>query len=123
MRPDPTGKIIALVLLSIFLLGLFSLFLRLCATNSCSASGSQQSECQVNCALNVKCCCFKWKVCPDNNSSSSRSRSAVAPVATATGSAGRRDDLLPVPPPAYQELFPQGVPEGRKRNRTNVAKL
>ena len=56
-RKDPLGRIIALSLLAIFLLGIFTLCLRICSS-TCGADG--RKCCVVQCAISVQCCC-EWK--------------------------------------------------------------
>ena len=123
-RPDPLGKVIALVLLVIFLLTLVTLCLRV-FSNSCPNS---RRCCVVQCAVQVQCCC-QWKAGRLRILPSGAGAPAVAagsPVAELHAAAAddaresrgargpqqqhqlRRANLFPPPPPAYLEIFPEG---------------
>ena len=96
-RKDPLGRIIAMSLLAIFLLGIFTLCLRICSS-TCGADG--RKCCIVQCAISVQCCC-EWK--------SGRLRIVSNPGNSVepTGVHHRRESLYPPPPPAYGEIYPE----------------
>ena len=133
---DPLGRVIALILVTIFFLSLFTLFLRVCY-NICGGGGShhqgsgvrpptdrrlQPRCCQIHCAVSIHCCC-DWKtgrlrIIPDEvvvgasgggAVGNNNANSAVMPAINPGGDdlTPQRDSLYPVPPPAYLEIFPE----------------
>ena len=117
---DPLGKVIALILLTIFLLTLVTLCLRI-FSNSCSHS---RRCCVIQCAVQVQCCC-QWKagrlrILPRGSSAVAdlHTGSAAGDAQESTAARGsqqqqqqqqqlRRANLFPPPPPAYVEIFPE----------------
>jgi hypothetical protein len=115
---DPLGKVIALILLTIFLLSLLTLCLRIFAS-SCTNS---HKCCVIQCAVQVQCCC-QWKagrlrILPSGGRRSSTVADVTNETRSTTGARGRgtqqarRANLYPPPPPAYLEIFPEGDESG-----------
>ena len=128
---DPLGKVIALILLTIFLLTLVTLCLRI-FSNSCSGS---RRCCVIQCAVQVQCCC-QWKAgrlrilpsgaggpgggsaVPELHAGSAaddaRENRAARGSQQQQQQQLRRANLFPPPPPAYIEIFPEGERESRR---------
>jgi len=96
-RRDPLGRIIALSLLAIFLLGILTLCMKICSS-TCCADGRRC--CVVQCAISVQCCC-EWKT--------GRLRIIPNPGSNTEPASvhHRRESLCPPPPPAYGEIYPE----------------
>ena len=115
---DPLGKIIALILLTIFMLSILTLCLKVCCNVCGHANGNYDNRwdnpeftqklsikfffcscCVLQCALSIQCCC-EWKasnlrVLPEpNNDRHDPGLSGGAPA------------LFPQPPPSYIDIFP-----------------
>lgn len=109
-KKDPLGRVIALIFVTLFMLGLIILCLQLCV-KTCRG-GSDRRCCIIHCAVSIQCCC-EWKA----------GRLRIFPDTTYVGGAegharhnnssnptGRRGELHPPPPPAYMEIYPEETP-------------
>ena len=122
---DHLGRVIALILLTIFLLSLFTLCLRVCHTICGGGQGSEadggvggQRCCVIHCAISIQCCC-DWKMPRSWRRSQVEDVIDIDNVVPGGGGGGvvvgggdtldtpQRDSLYPAPPPAYIEIFPE----------------
>ena len=131
---DHLGRVIGLILLTIFLLSLFTLCLRACYTicgggqgGSEAAEVGSQRCCVIHCAISIsmcQCCDWKMSAMPRSWRRSQSGGQQVEDVididnvvqgggVVGVGGTGdslntpQRDSLYPAPPPAYIEIFPE----------------
>ena len=119
---DHLGRVIALILLTIFLLSLFTLCLRVCYTICGGDQGSEaevggQRCCVIHCAISIQCCCdWKMSAMPrswrrsqveDDIDMDNVVHGGVVVGGGDTLNTPQRDSLYPAPPPAYIEIFPE----------------
>lgn len=95
-RTDPLGRVIGLILLTIFLLSWLSLCLKF--WNSIFCGGSQKRCCVLQCAISVQCCC-EWKA----------GRLRVIPHDSEVAQSDSNFQLYPQPPPPYGDIFPSST--------------